>query len=77
MGKHKEFLRGDGTVLYPNCGVSAMGSTHVVQLHRTTHTHTHTHTHMHTKSTLKNWWDLNKFCTWIILYQLPNFDNAL
>ena len=43
MGKHKEFLRGDGTVLYPNCGVSAMGSTHVVQLHRTTHTHTHTH----------------------------------
>ena len=52
MGKHKEFLRGDGTVLYPNCGVSAMGSTHVVQLHRTTHTHTHTH--MHTKSTLKN-----------------------
>ena len=48
MGKHKEFLRGDGTVLYPNCGVSAMGSTHVVQLHRTTHTHTHTHTHAHT-----------------------------
>ena len=58
MGKHKEFLHGDGTVLYPNCGISSTGSTHVVQLYRTTHTHTHmhahTHTHMHTKPTLKN-----------------------
>ena len=33
MGKHKEFLHGDGTVLYPNRGVNATGSTHVVQFH--------------------------------------------
>jgi len=53
MGKHKEFLHGDGTVLYPNRGVNATGSTHVVQLHRTTHTHTHacTHTHAHKEYT--------------------------
>ena len=52
MGKHKEFLRGDGTVLYPNYGVSSTGSTHVVQLYRTTHTHTCTQSiHLKTDET--------------------------
>lgn len=32
MGKHKEFLHGDGTVLCPNHGVNATGSTHVVDV---------------------------------------------
>ena len=52
MGKHKEFLRGAGTVLYPNYGVSSTGSTHVVQLYRTTHTHTCTQSiHLKTDET--------------------------
>lgn len=50
MGKHKEFLRGDGAVLYPNCCISSTGSTQVVQLYRTTHIHTHAHTHTCTQS---------------------------